>query len=196
MWSSPALRMRLGRGDAMTRKFAVLGALLLFDASAAHADDCDELAAARIKLNRAPFREETTISAQSGPGKIGIAIKKIFTGDMLYEFRNDEWKKTQTTSEKLDEAVRNGGQHFQETCRIDGIESLNGEDADIVAAHAVSVTSVANATVFNDSRYWISRKSNLPLKAEHTTSIVSSTYATTLTYTTIYAYDNVKAPIE
>jgi hypothetical protein len=191
--------MRLGREDAMTRKSAmlsVLGALLLIDASAARADDCDELAASRLKLNRAPFRQETTIGAQSGPGKIGIATRKIFTGDMLYEWRNDEWKKTPTTSDTLDEAVRNGGLHFQETCRNDGIQSLNGEDADVVATHAVSVTSVADSTVFNDSRYWISRKSNLPLKAEHTTSIVSSTYATTLTYTTIYAYDNVKAPTE
>jgi hypothetical protein len=187
-------------GGTMIRRSAILralGVLLLLDALPAHADDCEKLVASLVKLNHAPFRQGTTIDEASGPGKIGIATKKIFTGDALYELRDDKWKKTPATADSLDETLRNGRHNFQESCWIERTETLNGEDADVMSTHSESANSVANATVQTDTRYWISRKSNLPLKAEHTMSIVrSENDASILKYTTLYEYDNVQAPTQ
>jgi hypothetical protein len=176
-------------------KAGVYLAFILLLSPQARADDCDAYLAAMVKYDHTPFRRETTPGDQAGPGHFRFkATKTIFTGDALYEWTDGAWKEKPTTGDTLEENFHKHQRDYTTECRSGGAETVDGDDTDIVVLHEKSINAAPDTFVV-DERYWISRKSGLPVKSEETLTVESSSHdPATLKSATTYRYDDVQAP--
>jgi len=169
-------------------------AAVIQPAAPASADACATYTAAMVKLSHTPYLRVTTIGAQTGGGHFAFPTKRIFTGNAVYDWKNDTWKKVITNADELEQAFRKAQLSYTRTCHFDGSETVSGEAADIISSHAES-QSVLPEPVSHDDRLWISQKSGLPLKADEKLSVTDSPgQISSIAYSVVYTYENVQAP--
>jgi hypothetical protein len=170
---------------------------LLVLAVSARADDCDFNNAAMHKYFHTPYRRITTPDSLAGPGKITTGqTEVVFTGDALYARTNGKWEITRTDGDAMEQKALQGRSGYVVTCKLGGTDTVNGESVAIVDVHS-DVPPNGPTQISSDARFWISKKTDLPVREEVTVFSTSAGQATTtLKTTTIYEYGNITAPTD
>jgi hypothetical protein len=166
-----------------TRFIALWAGLLSLAATAALAEGCDAVTAARIKQLHTPNR--STLSALSN-GRMLFGEIAVEVGGQRYSkitgFINSvNWDVKPWNPDADEAAYRKSIAGATQTCRPDGAEQIRGEEADIYAVHRETNGKAS------DERIWIVRSSGLPLRA------VQSLQGND-TSTETWEYDDVQAP--
>jgi hypothetical protein len=159
---------------------ALAATLLSLLATRAPADSCDALVAAFDKEAHTPHHYDNVVMHD---GKLEMEITEIAVAGKTYikmdgMFRSLSWGVSAWDPDKEAETYRRLTAKNEPTCHADGTDTIDGEEADIIA----SVTANGFTT-----RTWISRLTGLPVKEEGEPEGGRTSVST-------YSYNNVTAP--
>jgi TonB family protein len=158
--------------------------------TAADAAGCDALDAAMSKFNHTPHRDDVTVLSREGRGTIHFPTKTIFTGDKLYSWFEGTWTVTSTSGDTIEQNINASRKGSTRSCNPEGTEMVAGEPADVFVEDENTLNGFLSV-----GRFWISRRSGLPLKSELLLAKTDggSTIAM-LTTATADAYDDIRPP--
>lgn len=140
--------------------FAATTGLCLAAPQRAWADNCDLATNAALDQAKVPYAGIHTTLA---PGESISRVEMIATADKFYTLVNGEWHiRHSTVQDRIDiiEAARKKGNAEPPTCQLVKGESIAGE-----AVTLLTMQGKANGKPI-EGRFWISEKTNLPLKSE------------------------------
>ena len=129
----------------MKRRYALL-ALPILAAMPARADDCATLFNMMIAQAATPY--SATVS-MDGVGAMSGMRKTVFTGDTVYTQIDGKWKSMPMNAKETTDMMREAQKTAKETCHLQGMDSVNGQPAQLYVSH------VENRGSVSDNKVWV-----------------------------------------